>query len=47
MRWCLEGCAWFSSNPFAGRFFKKILTYRHEAIKHSLGAGEKPTYKDL
>ncbi|MEM4302182.1 MAG: hypothetical protein QXF36_02135 [Candidatus Caldarchaeum sp.] len=35
-----------SSNPFAGRFFKKILTYRHEAIKHSLGAGEKPDYKD-
>ncbi|MEM0348764.1 MAG: SRPBCC family protein [Candidatus Caldarchaeum sp.] len=35
-----------SSNPFAGRFFKKILTYRHEAIKHSLGAAPQPIYKD-
>ncbi|MCS6784862.1 MAG: hypothetical protein NZ581_06680 [Candidatus Caldarchaeum sp.] len=35
-----------SGNPLAGYFFRKILDYRHQAIKHSLGAGEKPVYKD-
>lgn len=35
-----------SSNPFAGRFFRKILQYREQAIKHSFQAAEKPVYHD-
>ncbi|MDW8360579.1 MAG: hypothetical protein RMK31_08385 [Candidatus Caldarchaeum sp.] len=35
-----------SSNPLAGYFFKKILDYRHQAIKHSFGVAEKPVYRD-
>lgn len=35
-----------SRNPFAGRFFRKILQYRAQAIKHSFGVAEKPVYRD-
>ncbi|MEM0441127.1 MAG: SRPBCC family protein [Candidatus Caldarchaeum sp.] len=35
-----------SNNPLAGYFFKKILDYRHEAIKHSFGVVAKPVYRD-
>ncbi|MEM0444223.1 MAG: hypothetical protein QXX49_07290 [Candidatus Caldarchaeum sp.] len=35
-----------SSNPFAGFFFRKILEYREQAIKHSFGVAENPVYRD-
>ncbi len=35
-----------SNNPFVGHFFKKILKYREQAIKHRFNVAERPVFND-